>query len=581
MNVFSEFRDVVVEALNALVEKAQLPNGLDYARIACEPPKDSTHGDIATNAAMVLAKPALMNPRAIAELLVNELSSNPYIERCEIAGPGFVNLTLTDTFWQNELKSIIKAQKHYGDSTLGQNKRVNVEYVSVNPTGPMHVGHSRGAIVGDILVSLLKKTGYQVTKEYYVNDAGAQVIALAQSVFKRYQQALGIETDELGTYGGDYLIPVGQALAARDGGKWLHVGEEDWLEPVKSFAIKSMMELIKQDLAMLKIHHDVFTSEQTIIKTGGIEEAFSELDAKGLIYVGQLPEPKGKHIDDWEPRDLTLFRSSTYGDDQDRPLKKSDGSWTYITGDIAYHRDKVKRGFDKLINVWGSDHVGYVKRLKAATEALTEGRVHLDVILYALVNFMDQGESLKMSKRAGTFIPVKEVIDRVGCDATRFMMVTRKTDIPLDFDFAKVIEQSKDNPIYYVQYAYARACSIRRHIESTFPSMGLSAENLQAADFALLTASEDIAMIKTLSQWPRQVEVAAEAHEPHRLSYFLYHVASVFHGLWTKGRDDAELRFIYPQDEKKTLAKYALVQGVANVIASGLEVFGVQPLEEM
>lgn len=581
MNVFAEFRDIVIKALHELAAEGRIPADLDYSRVACEPPKEAAHGDIATNAAMVMSKPVGMNPRALAELLTGVLSKNSVIQSCDIAGPGFVNLTLTDDYWRNELNNIIQAGNHYGDSSIGNNNKVNVEYVSVNPTGPMHIGHARVAIVGDILVGLLKKAGYDVTKEFYMNDAGVQTIELARSTYKRYLQALGQDAGELGSYSADYLIPVGKALAQRDGDKWVGVEESVWLDPVRYFAIDAMMELIKQDLDLLRIHHDVFTSEEAIINAGGIEKAFAELDSQGLIYTGQLPEPKGITVEDWEPRDLTLFRSSAFGDDQDRALKKSDGSWTYITGDIAYHRDKVNRGFNLLINVWGTDHVGYVKRLKAATEALTGGKVHLEVILCALVNFMDKGEVLKMSKRAGTFVEVKDVIDRVGCDATRFMMVSRKNDITLDFDFAKVIEQSKDNPVYYVQYAYARSCSIRRHVESTFPGIKLDSENLAQADFSLLTAKEDIAMIKALSEWPRQVEVAAEAREPHRLSYFLYHVASVFHGLWTKGRDDAELRFIYPQDEKKTLAKYALVQGVANVIASGLNVFGVQPLEEM
>jgi arginyl-tRNA synthetase len=581
MNVFSEFREIVIKVLDQLVEKAQLPAGLDYSKIACEPPKDPAHGDIAINAAMVLAKPAGTNPRALATLLVDALKANPYITSCDIAGPGFVNSTLSDEFWKNELKTILLAQRHYGDSKIGEGRNVNVEYVSVNPTGPMHVGHSRVAIVGDILASLMMKAGYKVTKEFYINDAGLQTIHLARSVYQRYQEALGLDVGEFGMYGGEYLIPVGQALAARDGDKWINFDENVWLDPVRDFAINAMMELIREDLALLKIHHDLFSSEQTIIDAGGIDQAFAELDSKGLIYVGQLPEPKGKVIEDWEPRDLTLFRTTDYGDDQDRALKKSDGAWTYIMGDIAYHRDKVKRGFDILINVWGVDHVGYVKRLMAATEALTDGKVHLEVILCALVNFMDGGEALKMSKRAGTFIPVRDVIDRVGCDATRFMMVSRKTDIPLDFDFAKVIEKSKDNPVYYVQYAYARTRSICRHIQTAFPGVDLSSERLAQADLWLLTAPEDIAMIKTIAEWPRQVEVASLAREPHRLSYYLYHVASVFHGLWTKGKDDTELRFIYPQDQNKTLAKFALVQGVANVIASGLDVFGVQPLEEM
>lgn len=581
MNVFAEFREKVIQVLKGLTETGAIPQDLDFARVACEPPKEASHGDIATNAAMVLAKPAGMNPRVLAELLVEGLKSFDFIESADIAGPGFVNLTFNDDFWRQELKNILQSQAHYGDSQVGQGHKVNVEYVSVNPTGPMHVGHSRVAIVGDILVSLLKKAGYQVTKEFYINDAGVQTIQLARSAYIRYKEALGMKADEVAAYPGEYLIPVGKALAERYGDKWLNVEESVWLEPVRRFAIDAMMELIKEDLALLKIKHDVFTSEEHIIQEGGVEKAFAELEKKDLIYIGQLPEPKGKVIDDWEPKDLTLFRTTLFGDDLDRPLKKSDGAWTYIMGDIAYHRDKISRGFDLLINVWGTDHVGYVKRIKAAVEALAGGRSHLEVTLCALVNFMDQGESLKMSKRAGTFVAVKEVIDRVGCDATRFMMVSRKNDIPLDFDFSKVIEQSKDNPVYYVQYAYARACSIRRHVEATFPGVSLTPESLQKADFNLLTAREDIAMIKTLSEWPRQVEVAAEAREPHRLSYYLYHVASVFHGLWTKGRDDAELRFIYPNDEQKTLAKYALIQGMANVIASGLDVFGVKPLEEM
>lgn len=582
MNVFSQFRQVVLEALESVVKKGILPEGLDYSRVTCEPPKDTTHGDIATNAAMVLAKAAQQNPRHIAEHLAQALSGCDYILSCEVAGPGFVNLTLTDSYWRDELKEILKADHRYGDSTLGAGLKVNVEYVSVNPTGPMHIGHSRVAIVGDVLVSLLKKAGYDVTKEFYINDAGAQTIALARSVYSRYLEALGHPIDEIGGYPGDYLIPVGKALAEEQQDKLVNLPEEKWLPIIRSFAIEKMLDLIRQDLDLLGIHHDVFRSEQAVIEEGGVEKAFTELAQKGLIYTGQLPRPKGKVLDDWEPRDLTLFRTSQYGDDQDRPLKKSDGSWTYIMGDIAYHRDKISRGFDLLINVWGIDHVGYVKRLKAAVEALGDGKVHLDISLCALVKFMEQGETLKMSKRAGTFIPVKEVINRVGADVTRFMMMTRKNDIPLDFDFAKVIEQSKDNPVYYVQYAHARTCSIRRHITAVFPDLNLKSQVIaHDADLDLLTTAEDIAMIKTLAQWPRQVEVAAEAREPHRLAYFLYEIAGVFHGLWTKGKDDAELRFIYPEDKAKTYAKFALVQGVGNVIASGLKVFGVHPVEEM
>ena len=581
MNVFSQFRQVVLEGIATLVTQDVLPDNLDTSRVTCEPPKDTSHGDIATNAAMVLAKAAKVNPRQIAEQLVQILQQNTYISTCDVAGPGFVNLTLNEGYWRDELKEGLQEGLAYGDSTMGGGKRVNVEYVSVNPTGPMHIGHSRVAIVGDVLVSLLKKAGYDVTKEFYINDAGAQTIALAQSVYQRYLEALGHPIDEIGTYPADYLIPVGKALADKYGEEWVDAGEDQWLPVFRAFAIDQMMDLIRKDLDLLKIHHDVFRSEQAVIDEGGLEKSFAELDQKDLIYIGQLPKPKGKVIDDWEPRDLTLFRTSQFGDNQDRPLKKSDGSWTYIMGDIAYHRDKILRGFDIIIDVLGLDHVGYVKRVKAAVSALSDEKVEIDVSLCALVKFIDRGEVIKMSKRAGTFIPVDEVIERIGVDATRFMMMTRKNDIPLDFDFAKVVEQSKDNPVYYVQYAHARTCSISRHVATTFPGLNLESNEVSKANLNVLTAPEDIAMIKILAQWPRQVEIAAQAREPHRLAYFLFDVAAAFHGLWTKGKDDAELRFIYPDDEEKTYAKYALVLAARNVIASGLNVFGVQPVEEM
>lgn len=581
MNVFAQFRLVVLKALEELTNEGSLPKEMNTERVTCEPPKDPSHGDIATNAAMVLAKDARRNPREIATHLVEKLSQNPYVESCELAGPGFVNLRLSDHFWRDQLQLILKEETNYGSSKIGEGRKVNVEYVSVNPTGPMHVGHSRVALVGDVLASLLKKAGFEVTKEFYINDAGAQTLKLAQSVYNRYLEALGHKVTEVSEYPGEYLIPVGQALAEKEKERLVSMSTEEWMPIVRPFAIQSMMDLIKEDLDVLDIHHDVFTSEQAIIDSGALEEAFKELDKKGLIYVGQLPKPKGKVLDDWEPRDLTLFKTTAYGDDQDRPLKKSDGTWTYIMGDIAYHRDKIKRGYDILVNVWGMDHIGYVKRLRAATQALSEGKVPLDVTLCALVNFLEKGEPLKMSKRAGTFIAVRDVIERVGLDATRFMMVSRKNDIPLDFDFAKVVEQSKDNPVYYVQYAHARCCSIRRHVERTFPSLDLDSKKLGLQDLKQLTEPEDIAMIKVLTQWPKQVEVAAENHEPHRLAYYLYEIAATFHGLWAKGKEESELRFIFPEDEEKTYAKFALVQGVANIIASGLEIFGVNPVEEM
>ena len=582
MDVFKYFRSEILKALEQLVKQGSLPSDLDYSRVTCEPPREESHGDIATNAAMVLAKAAGKSPHDIAAELVKVLQQQvKEIQSCAIAGPGFVTLRIADTFWRKVLSDVLDQGIHYGDSQIGKGIKVNVEYASVNPTGPMHVGHCRVAVVADILAALLTKAGYDVTKEFYINDAGNQANELARSVYQRYCEALGKAVEPMGDYPGEYLIPVGKALAEKDATKWLNEPESVWLEPIRVFAIEEMMALIRQDLDDIGIHHDVFTSERAIIEKGDVAQAFSELDKKGLIYTGTLPKPKGKVPDDWEPRPLTLFKSSEFGDDSDRPLKKSDGTWAYIMGDIGYHYDKAKRGFKVLINVWGVDHVGYVKRLTAATKALTDGKVDLFIKLYQLVRFLDQGQLIKMSKRAGTFISVSDVVERVGRDVVRFMMVTRKEDIVLDFDFAKVIEQSRDNPVFYVQYAHARAYSVMRHAKSTFPNLDLSATGLAKRDFSLLTFDEEIAMIRQLAQWPRQIEVAAQTREPHRLAFFLYDVAATFHALWTKGKDKTELRFIVPDDPQKTVARLALVQAVANVIASGLHIIGVKPVEEM
>ncbi|MEN8237127.1 MAG: arginine--tRNA ligase [Pseudomonadota bacterium] len=581
MNVFSHFRKVIIAALESLVTQGFLPGDLDFAKVTAEPPKEAVHGDIATNAAMVLAKQARMNPREIAALLCQQLQQNEQITTAEVAGPGFVNLRIRDEFWQQCLQNILKQGCSYGDSDMGQATPVNLEYVSVNPTGPMHIGHCRGAVAADILGSILQKAGYQVTREYYINDAGNQANLLAHSVYQRYLEALGQHAQDFGEYPGDYLIPVGQALSEKYADQWVGVPESEWLEPIRTFAVAAMMDVIRHDLSLLGIHHEIFTSEKAIISQGETEEAFKVLEDQGLIYQGTLPPPKGKKPEEWVSEELTLFRSTDFGDDSDRALRKPDGSWSYFSGDIAYHWDKVRRGYKLLIDVWGSDHVGYVKRLNAAVQALSQGNVEFEVQLCQLVKFMDKGKPVKMSKRAGTFIAVNDVVGRVGKDSVRFMMVTRKNDVPLDFDFAKVLEQSKDNPVFYVQYAHARACSIKRHIKELFPTLEVSADNLAKANLALLDNQEDIELVKLLAQWPRQIELAAKTREPHRIAYYLYNVASAFHALWTKGKDQTELRFLYASDQEKTLARFALVQAMAFVIASGLEVMGVKPVEEM
>ncbi|MEM9786387.1 MAG: arginine--tRNA ligase [Pseudomonadota bacterium] len=578
MNLFADIRTRVLSCIDQLVTDGTLPDGLTTAAVTVEPPRDAAHGDMATNAAMVLAKPAKMNPRAIAEALAAKLQADPQIAVAEVAGPGFLNMRLVPKVWQGVVKAAL-TDPDYGKSTLGQGQKMMVEYVSANPTGPLHVGHTRGAVFGDALARLLDYAGFDVTKEYYINDGGAQVDVLARSVYLRYLEAHGQDVAfEDGTYPGDYLIPVGQALKNKVGDAFVDKGEQFWLTEIREFATDAMMDLIREDLGKLGVTMDNFFSEKSLYGTGLIEKAIDELDEKGLIYQGVLEPPKGKVPEDWEPREQTLFRSTEHGDDVDRPVKKSDGSWTYFAPDIAYHYDKVQRGFDQLIDVFGADHGGYVKRMKAAVSALSDGKVPLDIKLTQLVKLYKNGEPFKMSKRAGTFVTLRDVVERVGPDVTRFHMLTRKNDAPLDFDFDKVLEQSKDNPVFYVNYAYAR-------VNSAVGKAGAFATvddaTLAGVDLSVLTDEAELTLIKKLAEWPRLVEIAAKGHEPHRIAFYLYDLASDFHTLYNKGNDNPALRFVQEGDSDTTQAKIALIRAVAIVISHGLGILGVTPAEEM
>ncbi len=578
MNLFADIRSRVIACLDQLVADGTLPDGLSTAAVAVEPPRDAAHGDMATNAAMVLAKPAKMNPRAIAEALAAKLLEDQMISVAEVAGPGFLNMRLVPDVWQDVVKATLR-DPAYGKSEMGKGQKVLVEFVSTNPTGPVHVGHTRGAVFGDTLASLLDYAGYDVTREYYINDGGAQVDVLARSVYLRYQEAHDLSVDwPEGTYPGDYLIEVGEALKAKVGDKFLDKGEQFWLQEVREFATDAMMDLIRDDLSRLGVEMDNFFSEKSLYGTGLIEKAISKLDAKGLIYRGTLEPPKGKVPEDWEPREQTLFKSTDFGDDVDRPVKKSDGSWTYFAPDIAYHYDKIQRGFDQLIDVFGADHGGYVKRMKAAVSALSNGQVPLDVKLTQLVKLYKNGEPFKMSKRAGTFVTLRDVVDQVGPDVTRFHMLTRKNDAPLDFDFDKVLEQSKDNPVFYVNYAYARVNSA---VAKAAAFATVDDATLAEVDISGLTDPAELTMIKKLAEWPRLVEIAARGHEPHRIAFYLYDLASDFHGLYNKGHDDPSLRFVQEGDSETTQAKIALIRAVAIVISHGLGILGITPAEEM
>ena len=572
MNLFSHFTAIVRAALDELVAAGTLPAGLSFANVTVEPPRDAAHGDLATNAAMVLAKPAGTNPRALAEALAARLAEHPDIIAAGVAGPGFINLQLADRVWHGQIGAMLAGGPDYGRSSAGAGKRINVEYVSANPTGPMHMGHCRGAVVGDALAGLLEYAGWDVTREYYINDAGGQVDTLARSAHLRYREALGeaIEIPE-GLYPGDYLVPVGQAFAAEFGDRYVTAPEAEWLALFRTRTVALMMDRIRADLALLGIAQDVFFSEASL--GARVQEALDTLSARGLIYEGVLEKPKGEAADDWEPRPQTLFRSTDFGDDQDRAMQKSNGSWTYFAGDVAYHWDKLRRGYDALVNIFGADHAGYVKRMTAAVKALSDGAVPLDIKIVNLVKLLRAGEPVKMSKRAGTFVTLGEVVEEVGKDVVRFVMLTKRPESPMDFDFAKVVEQSRDNPVFYVQYAHARIASLGRRVAEA----GMA---LPDADLSLLDA-EELAVVKLAANFPRLVEQAAEAREPHRIAFWLGDLAAAFHSRWNAGNDDPARRFLLADRPDLTAARLAMARAVGQVIRNGLAVIGVAAAEEL
>ena len=584
MNLFTDFASRITKALEEIDIVREKRDELDFSRVAVEPPRYPAHGDVATNAAMVLCKPLGMNPRALGDVIAEKLKQDPEVADVNVAGPGFINIRLSVGYWQKLLKSVIEQGEDYGRLTIGQGRKVNVEYVSANPTGPMHVGHCRGAVVGDALANLLAFAGFDVTKEYYINDAGSQITVLARSAYLRYREALGEEIGEIpaGLYPGDYLVPVGVALREEFGTKLLGMPEEEWMPLVKDRTIDAMMAMIRSDLEALNVRHDVFYSERTLHANNAatILSAINDLTFKGHVYRGALPPPKGQLPEDWEDREQTLFRSTEVGDDIDRPLIKSDGSYTYFAADVAYFKDKFDRGFSEMIYILGADHGGYVKRLEAVCRAVSEGKAKLTVLLCQLVKLFRDGEPVKMSKRSGDFVTLREVVDEVGRDPVRFMMLYRKSSEPLDFDFAKVTEQSKDNPVFYVQYAHARCTSVFRQAEEAFPGIGRNPQELAAA-VELISDPSELQLIAKLAEYPRLIEQASTSQEPHRLAFYLYDVASTFHAHWNKGKDQSELRFVNDKNRESTLARLGLVHAVASVLKSGLTITGTEAPSEM
>ena len=581
MNPFRDLLGLVHAAIADLQARGTLPPDLDLERVAVEPPRDPAHGEAATNAALVLAKAARRAPLAVAQELAQALAGRGGVARAEPAAPGFVNLTMAPGFWQRQVEAVLAAGADYGRSELGQGRPVNVEFCSTNPTGPLHVGHVRGTVFGDALASILAHAGHAVTREYYVNDGGAQTETLARSLHLRYREALGEVIGEIpaGLYPGDYLEPVAEAIAARDGDRWLGGGEAAWLDAFQRMGVAAMMARIREDLAALGVSHDVFTSERELIEAGRVEEALAALDQMGLLYTGTLPPPKGGKPDaDWEPVPQLLFRSTAYGDEIDRPLRRSNGAWTYFAADIAYHLDKFRRGFARMVDVWGADHGGYIRRMQAAVRAVTHEHGTLDVRVCQLVNLLNGGVPMKMSKRAGRIVTLRDVVDEVGRDVVRFMMLTRKNDAPLDFDLAKVTEQSKDNPVFYVQYAHARICSVFRNAaEAGMESLADPA----GADLALLTDAAELALLREMASFPRVVEGAAVHCEPHRVAFYLQDLAGTFHALWTRGKEEPTLRFLQADAPELTRARLTMLAAVRGVIATGLGLMGVRPVEEM
>ena len=580
MNLFTHVREILIEVLKELSAQSVLPIDTDFSNITVEPPKDSRHGDMSTNAAMVLSKSVEVKPRELAQIISEALSPKEIISSVDIAGPGFINITLSNFSWHGLLSAVLMSGVNFGKSGMGSSQKVNVEFVSANPTGPLHVGHTRGAVFGDALANLLAYSGYDVTREYYINDGGSQVDVLARSIFLRYQEAFGKEVVfQEGTYPGDYLIPIAKALKEKVGDLYLNKPEDNWLPELRNFAVEAMMNLIRSDLDLLGIEMDTFFSEKSLYGSGKIEAALDRLRDNGLIYKGVLEPPKGKKTDDWEPREQTLFKSTEHGDDVDRPVLKSDGSWTYFAPDIAYHFDKISRGFDILIDVFGADHGGYVKRMKAAVSALSSGKVPLDIKLCQLVKLYQNGEPFKMSKRAGNFVMLRDLVEQVGPDVTRFVMLTRKNDAALDFDFQKVLEQSRENPVFYVQYAHARIKSVIRKAEAL--NLDTSDYALSEANLSSLTHASELSLIKKLAEWPRIVELSARLYEPHRLAFYLFDLSSELHSHWGKGGENPHLRFLQSDDMTITKSKIALARAVSIVISSGLAILGVQPAEKM
>jgi arginyl-tRNA synthetase len=585
MNIFADVEARVMAALEALKAEGKLPADLVLPAIEAEAPRDPTHGDVAVNAALVLAKAAKLKPRDIAEALKAKLETAKDIAKIDVAGPGFLNITFKPEVWHGLVRVILKDGPKYAAGSVGGHPKLNLEYVSANPTGPMHVGHCRGAVFGDALANLLSFAGYEVTREYYINDAGGQVDVLARSAFLRYREALGEDIGPIpeGLYPGDYLKPVGDALAKAYGKKLHNLQEAEWLPLVRSFAIDRMMDMIRDDLAALNIKHDVFFSEASLTRGGKdqIKAAVETLSKKGLIYEGTLDKPKGHDDAEWEDRTQTLFKSTAFGDDEDRAIQKSDGSYTYFAGDVAYHYDKLQRGFLHMVNVFGADHVGYIPRMKAAVAALSDNKADLDIKVVQLVKLFKGGEPFKMSKRAGTFVTLRDVVDEVGRDPVRFMMLYRKNNEQLDFDFAKVTEQSKDNPVFYVQYAHARAASIFRNADEQMPGLDLSQKALEKADLSGLSDPGELDLIRKLGGFPRLVEGAAKAHEPHRIAFYLYDLSSALHSQWTRGNDSPHLRFIQSNDGVATSARLALIAATKTVITSGLKILGVEAPDAM
>ena len=581
MNLFAHFQQLLLNELNQLQTSGDLSSDISLSRVAVEPPRDASHGDVATNAAMVLAKPAGLKPRDLAEKLAEKIRLWPEVAEVDVAGPGFINMKLNKDFWTAQVGKILDQGRGYGDSTIGEQTKINVEYVSANPTGPLHIAHARGAVIGDALANLLAKAGYDVTKEYYINDAGSQIDTLARSSYLRYREAFGEEISiPEGFYPGDYLVEVGENLKARDGDKWLKADEAEWLPVVRDFASDAMVVKIKEDLAKLDIVQ-TFSSEKALVKSGAVERAFQMMDEKGVMYRGTLEPPKGKAPEDWEPREQWLFKATDFGDDVDRPVQKSDGSWTYFANDVAYHFDKHERGFVEMVDIFGVDHGGYVKRMKAAVQAMTDKEGSLDILLCNLVKLTRGGEQVKMSKRSGNFITLSEVVEEVGKDIVRFLMLTRKPDAPLDFDLDLVIQSSPDNPVWYLHYVNARIEALFKMTRDLLPDLEINDTELLGANLDLLGESEELSLIKQLTAWPRVVESSAKAREPHRIAFYLNDVSAAFQRWYSTGNKNATLRVVVQGDEDLTKARLALAKATAHVIASGLAIMGVEPLKEM